>query len=123
MEKIPNWECLFVHRKPRLFLSVHVDDVKMNGKKHNLAPTRKKMMKHVDLDERTSFLDHEILGCTQRECTVNQNGIDQYRENVQITNFCYRNWTNTRMGETSPTWKDMLKSALRDTIGAKNQLN
>ena len=30
-EKIPNWECLFVHREK--FLSVYVDDKKMAGKK------------------------------------------------------------------------------------------
>ena len=27
-EKIPNWECLFVHREKGLFLSVYVDDIK-----------------------------------------------------------------------------------------------
>ena len=27
-EKIPNWECLFVHRDKGLFLSVYVDDIK-----------------------------------------------------------------------------------------------
>ena len=32
-EKIPNWECLFVHREKGLFLSVHVDDIKLAGKK------------------------------------------------------------------------------------------
>ena len=32
-EKIPNWECVFVHRKQGLFLSVCVDDTKMAGKK------------------------------------------------------------------------------------------
>ena len=26
-EKIPNWECLFVHREKGLFLSVYVDDI------------------------------------------------------------------------------------------------
>ena len=26
-EKIPNWECLFVHREKRLFLSVSVNDI------------------------------------------------------------------------------------------------
>ena len=34
-EKIPNWECLFVHREKGLFLSVYVDDIKLAGKKHN----------------------------------------------------------------------------------------
>ena len=34
-EKIPNWECLFVHREKGLFLSVYVDDIKLAGKKRN----------------------------------------------------------------------------------------
>ena len=51
-----NWECLFVHRKQRLFLSVYVDDIKMSGKKQNMAPMWKKLMKHVYLDEPTSSL-------------------------------------------------------------------
>ena len=37
-EKIPNWECLFVHREKGLFLSVYVDDIKLAGKKQNLDP-------------------------------------------------------------------------------------
>ena len=28
-EKNPNWECFFVHREKGLFLSVHVDDIKL----------------------------------------------------------------------------------------------
>ena len=31
-EKVPNCECLFVHRKQGLFLSVYVDDIKMAGR-------------------------------------------------------------------------------------------
>ena len=37
-EKIPNWECLFVHREKGLFLSVYMDDIKLAGKKQNLDP-------------------------------------------------------------------------------------
>ena len=37
-EKIPNWECFFVHREKGLFLSVYVDDIKLAGKKQNLDP-------------------------------------------------------------------------------------
>ena len=32
-EKVPNLECLFVHRSQGLFLSEKVDDIKMTGKK------------------------------------------------------------------------------------------
>ena len=35
-EKIPNWECLFVHREKGLFLSVYVADIKLAGKKQNI---------------------------------------------------------------------------------------
>ena len=31
-EKIPNWECVFVHREKGLFLSAYVDDIKVAGK-------------------------------------------------------------------------------------------
>ena len=68
-EKVLNWECLFVNRARGLFLSVFVDDIKMAGKR-NLGPTWTILMKDVDLEEPTSFLDHEILGCTQRVCTI-----------------------------------------------------
>ena len=78
-EKIPNWECLFVHREKGLFLSVYVDDIKLAGKKHNIDPTWKVLNKEVDLGEPTSFLDHVYLGCTQRECEVSQTIVDNYR--------------------------------------------
>ena len=90
-EQVPNWECLFVHRKPGLFLSVYVDDIKMAGKKQNVAPMWKRVMKHVDLDEPTSFLDHVYLGCTRRECKPNEIIIDEYKKNVRNTNFCWSN--------------------------------
>ena len=32
-EKVPNWECLFVHRKQGRFLSVYVDALEMAAKK------------------------------------------------------------------------------------------
>ena len=76
-EKVPNWECFFVHRKQGLFLSVYVDGIKMTGKNQNMAPTGKKLMKDGDLDEPTSFLDHVYLGCTQRECEPNETMIDE----------------------------------------------
>ena len=78
-EKIPNWECLFVHREKGLFLSVYVDDIKLAGKKQNLDPMWKVLNKEVDLGEPTSFLDHEYLGCTQRQCEISKNTVDNYR--------------------------------------------
>ena len=78
-EKIPNWECLFVHREKGLFLSVYVDDIKLAGKKQNLDPMWKVLNKEVDLGEPTSFLDHVYLGCTQRQCQISKDIVDNYR--------------------------------------------
>ena len=62
-EKIPNWECLFVHREQGFFLSVYVDDKKIGWKeKQNIDPMWKILNKEVDLGEPTSFLDHVYLG-------------------------------------------------------------
>ena len=58
-EMVPIWECLFVHQKTRgLILSEYVDGIKMTGKRQNMAPICTEMMKFVDLDDPTSFLDH-----------------------------------------------------------------
>ena len=60
-KKDPNWECLFVHRKEGLFSSVYVDDIKMAGRKQNMAPMWKKLMKLVDLGEPHRFLTRTLL--------------------------------------------------------------
>ena len=78
-EKIPNCECLFDYREKGLFLSVHVDVIKQAGKKQNIDPMWKVLMKDVDLGEPTSFLDHVYLGCTQRECQTRKDVVDYYR--------------------------------------------
>ena len=78
-EKVSNWECLFVHRQKRLFSSVHVDDIKLAGQKHNIDPKWKVLKKEVDVGEPTSFLDHVYLGCTQRQCDISKDIVDNYR--------------------------------------------
>ena len=47
----------FVHRQQGLFLSVYVDDSKMSWRKHDLESMWKRLMKHVDLEKPTTFLD------------------------------------------------------------------
>ena len=56
-----------------------VDDIKLAGKKQNLDPMWKLLNKEVDLGEPTSFLDHEYLGCTQRQCEISKDIVDNYR--------------------------------------------
>ena len=78
-EKVSNWECLVVHRENGWFLSVCVDDIKLAGKKQNIDPMWKVLNKEVDLGEPTSFLDHVYLGCTQRQCEISKDIVDNCR--------------------------------------------
>ena len=77
-EKIPNWECLFVHREKGSFLSVYVDD-KNWLEKENINPMWKLLNEEVDLGEPTSLPDHVYLGCTQRQCEISKDIVDNYR--------------------------------------------
>ena len=70
---------VFVHREKGLFLSVKVDDVKFDGKKRDINPMWKVLNKEVVWVEPTSFLDHVYLGCTQRQCEITQEIVDNYR--------------------------------------------
>ena len=99
-------------------MSEDVDEIKMAGKKQNMAPMWKKLMRNADLYEPTSFLDHVSL-----VLKVNAN-----RTKLLLTNtknclnlvFLLEQLKNTRMEKphakmvACTTWKDMLKNALRD---------
>ena len=56
-----------------------MDDIKLAGKKQNLDPIWKVLNKEVDVGEPTSFLGHENLGCTQRQCEISKDIVDNYR--------------------------------------------
>ena len=45
----------------------------------NLDPMWKVLNKEVDLGEPTFFLDHVYLRCTQRNCEVSKDIVDNYR--------------------------------------------
>ena len=106
-----------------LFLSVYVDDINRAGRRHNMAPTWKTLMKLVDLGKPTSFLDHENLGCTQRECEPNEDAVNQNREifESRITAAATEQFIS-RVGENltqkrsrgPTTWKDTRENALKD---------
>ena len=52
---------------------------KLAGKIENLDPMWKLLNKEVDLGELTSFLDHVYLECTQRQCEISKDFIDNFR--------------------------------------------
>ena len=58
---------------------LYVDAYK-TGRARNRTSIRlgKILMEDVDLGEPTSFLDHVYLGCTQRECQISKDTVDNY---------------------------------------------
>ena len=58
---------------------MNVDDIKLAGKKKKLDPMWKLLNKEVDLGEPTFCLYHVYLGCTQRQCEISKDIVDQYR--------------------------------------------
>ena len=123
-EKVPNCECLSVERGKGLFLSVYVDDNKLNGQKQNINPTWIVLMKDVGLVEPTSFLDHVYMGCTQRECQISKDIVDNYRSMFESrTSAGSENYQKQKpQGNLMPklslhgpmTWKVMQRKALKD---------
>ena len=98
-EKIANWECLFVHSEEGLFLSVHVDDIKLVGKKHNIDPMWKVLNNEVDLVRTNIFLGlglHSKNMCNeQRHCGQLQRifavGLEKlpFFQNLHISSWSY----------------------------------
>ena len=77
-----------------------MDDIKLAGKKQNIDPMWKVLNKEVDLGEPTSFLDHVYLGCTQRQCVMSKDIVDNYRTMFE-SNFRGRDWKITVLGKSS----------------------
>ena len=67
-EALEGWECVFVHRKLGLFLSVYVDDFKLAGRAENLQTGWDLIRKHLRLDPPTPLGDY--LGCGQKEVNI-----------------------------------------------------
>ena len=108
------WESLFVNGGKGLFLSVYVDDIKLAGKKHNISPTWKILMKDVDLGEPTSFLDHVYLGCTQRVCEISKDIVDNYRS-IFESRISAR--ATEKLAETISSWTCDMEGHAQNCVG------
>ena len=124
-KNVPNSECLFVHRRQGLFLSVYVDDIKMTGKKQNMAPMWKKLMKLVDLgtyiwdalnvtakrtkplltntecwSSRTHIISgSRVFGMYSTWMQTEWNSYWGIYKDVRITYFCWSYWKVTKAGK------------------------
>ena len=87
-EKVPKehgWENFYLgmficHPSKRTILLSVGGRYQKCRKTANLGPTWKFLLKDVDLEEATSFLDHENFGCTQRECKISNDIVGSYRD-------------------------------------------
>ena len=66
---------------------MYVDAIKLAGKKQKFDPMWKILNREVDLGEPTSFLDHVYLGCTQRQCKISKDTVNNYRTFFE-SRFC-----------------------------------
>ena len=83
-EPVKGWECLYVHRQEKLFLSVYVDDFKMSGVAENLAPVWENLRTKMDLDLATPLSGGVCLGCGQYDI---QTPVDLVREKQELYNY------------------------------------
>ena len=66
---------------------MYADDIKLAGKKQNIDPMWKVLMKQVDFGEPTSFLDHVYLECIQREYKTSRDIVDKKRNMFEARMF------------------------------------
>ena len=101
-EKIPNWECIFVHRKQGLFLSVFVDDIKMDGKNQDLAPVWTNWRKKWILTKPHHF----CTMCIWDVLSVNANRMKQSLNNYEdaITKM-FESHVTAGAAEKLPGWQ------------------
>ena len=78
---------------------MYVDDIELAGKKQNVDPMWKILMKDVVLGEPTTFLDHVYLGCTQRKCRTSKDTVDNFKY-VRIQDICWSYRKATLFKET-----------------------
>ena len=83
---------------------MYVDDIKLAGQKQNINPMWKVPHKEVDLGEPTSFLDHVYLGCTQRQCEISKDIVDNDRT-------MFESRISVGATEKLPCWENLLISS------------
>ena len=94
----------------------------MAGKKQNIDPMWKVLNKEVDLGEPTSFLDHVYLGCTQRQCEISKDIVDESRSSAERTeklpyseNIHFSSWSYDMEGHAKKCGKRYCELANKTT--------
>ena len=92
----------------------------------NIDPMWKVLNKEVNLGEPTSFLDHVYLGCTQRQCEVSKDIVDNYRAMFEsrISGRELKNVHTSRMFvflRGLLTWKVMRRNVWSDIVSQQTK--
>ena len=85
--KVPNCECLFVHRQKGLFLSVYVDDIKLAGKKQKHWSDVESTQQRSRFGRTNIFPWSSILGMHLKSMWNKQRYCGQLQSHVWIANF------------------------------------
>ena len=115
-EKVSNWECLFVHREKRIFFSVHVDDIKLAGKKQNnwsiVESTQRSRFGRTNIFPWSCIpgMYSKTMWNEQRYCWQSQN-------HVWITNFRGKNWKTTcSENQSISSWSHDMESHAKKCV-------
>ena len=81
-EKVVGWECLYVHRALKVFLSVYVDDFKLAGETKNLSKAWKLMTDNKLILDPPEPLG-QYLGCGQKPITLTKEELDRRMEHIR----------------------------------------
>ena len=87
-EKIPNWECLFVHREKGLFLCVYVDDIKIVWIETKSWSDVESTQQRSRFGRTNIFLGSCTLGLHSKKMRNKQRKYGQLQNHVRIANFC-----------------------------------
>ena len=110
-EKVPNWECFFVKQEKKTILVCIRGRHKIGWEETERRPIWKIRTKDVDLGEPTSFIDHVYSGCTQRECQISKDIVDNYRS--MFGYLVQGNLTQTSL-DGPVIWKVMQRNVEKD---------
>ena len=129
-KKVPTWEWLFVNLERTILICVcgrHKIGWKETTSGYYVEDTPQRRW----FGEPTSFLDHVYLGCTQRQCEISKDTVDNYRNMFEsrISASALEKLPSTRKLDANiphgpMTWKVMQRNAWKDIANWRtNQLS
>ena len=117
-EKVPGWECLFLHRQDQLFLSTYVDDFKLAGRAENIPAMWEELSKKqkLQLEPPVKSASNVYLGCQQMEITPDPQLVADHTALLEAI-------ADSHTATDSPATKEKAKTAEAQKSGALRSTN